>query len=82
MPSATAEGYRPRSTDALSPFIELMEAHILELAGVKFDREAEPGKLRVGLFFGFAATADIGDGKLTPKSLPHFGHPGSGIHRR
>lgn len=46
-PSATAEGYRPRSTDALRPFLELIETHILELAGVKFDREAEPGKLRL-----------------------------------
>ncbi|AOF83926.1 phage integrase family protein [Hydrogenophaga sp. RAC07] len=45
-PSATAEGYRPRSTDALRPYLELIEVHILEHAGVKFEREAEPGKLR------------------------------------
>lgn len=44
-PSATAEGYRPRSVDALRPFLELIEAHILALAGVTFDRKAEPGKL-------------------------------------
>ena len=46
-PSATAEGYRPRSIDALRPFLEQIEAHILSLAGVQFDAKAEPGKLRV-----------------------------------
>lgn len=45
-PSATAEGYRPRSIDALRPFLEQIEAHILALAGVQFDTQAEPGKLR------------------------------------
>jgi integrase len=45
-PSATAEGYRPRSVDALRPFLEQIEAHILALAGVQFDPKAEPGKLR------------------------------------
>jgi integrase len=44
-PSATAEGYRPRSTDALRPFLERIEAYILEQAGVTFDRKAEAGKL-------------------------------------
>lgn len=46
-PSATAEGYRPRSIDALRPFLECIEAHILALAGVQFDVDADPGKLRV-----------------------------------
>lgn len=46
-PSATAEGYRPRSIDALRPFLEQIEAHILSLAGVQFDSRTEPGKLRV-----------------------------------
>lgn len=46
-PSATAEGYRPRSIDALRPFLEQIEAHILSLAGVKFDAQAAPGALRV-----------------------------------
>ncbi|PIG09466.1 integrase family protein [Comamonas sp. 26] len=46
-PSATAEGYRPRSIDALRPFLECIEAHILEQAEVKFDSTQEPGKLRV-----------------------------------
>lgn len=45
-PSATAEGYRPRSVDALRPFLEQIEAHILVLAGVQFDPKAQPGKLR------------------------------------
>ncbi len=45
-PSATAEGYRPRSVDALRPYLEKIEAHILEQAGVTFDAKAEPGKLR------------------------------------
>jgi integrase len=39
-PSATAEGYRPRSVDALRPFAERIEAHILELAGEEFDAMA------------------------------------------
>jgi integrase len=46
-PSATAEGYRPRSVDALRPYLEKIEGHILEQAGVSFDAKAEPGKLRV-----------------------------------
>jgi integrase len=46
-PSATAEGYRPRSVDALRPYLAQIEAHILEQAGVQFVAEVEPGKLRV-----------------------------------
>jgi integrase len=46
-PSATAEGYRPRSVDALRPFAEQIEAHVLALAGVTFDSASEPGRLRV-----------------------------------
>ena len=46
-PSATAEGYRPRSVDALRPYLEKIEAHILEQAGVQLVAEVEPGKLRV-----------------------------------
>ena len=46
-PSATAEGYRPRSLDALRPYLERIEAHILEQAGIQFDAAVEPGKLRV-----------------------------------
>ncbi|KQB56021.1 MULTISPECIES: integrase family protein [Acidovorax] len=45
-PSATAEGYRPRSIDALRPFLEQIEAHILSLTGVQFDSQAAPGALR------------------------------------
>jgi len=46
-PSATAEGYRPRSLDGLRPYLEQIEAHILEQAGVTFDAKAAPGALRV-----------------------------------
>ncbi len=46
-PSATAEGYRPRSVDALRPFLAKIEAHILEQARVQFVADVEPGKLRV-----------------------------------
>ena len=44
-PSATAEGYRPRSVDALRPYLAQIEAHILEQAGVEFVATVEPGKL-------------------------------------
>ncbi|MEB0112791.1 integrase family protein [Variovorax sp. RTB1] len=44
-PSATAEGYRPRTIDDLRPFLEQIEAYVLEQAGVKFD-SAAPRKLR------------------------------------
>jgi integrase len=46
-PSATAEGYRPRSVDALRPFMEQIEAHILGMAGVVYVPDVAPGKLRV-----------------------------------
>ena len=46
-PSATAEGYRPRSVDALRPYLAQIEAHILERAGIAFDAKAAPGALRV-----------------------------------
>jgi integrase len=46
-PSATAEGYRPRRMDALRPYLETIEAHILHIAGVTFDAKVETGKLRV-----------------------------------
>ena len=45
-PSATAEGYRPRSVDALRPFLEQIERHILEQAGIVFDAKAATGALR------------------------------------
>ena len=46
-PSATAEGYRPRSVDALRPYLAQIEAYILEQAGVSFLADVEPGRLRV-----------------------------------
>jgi hypothetical protein len=45
-PSATAEGYRPRSVDALRPYLALIEAHILAQAGVSFDATVQSSKLR------------------------------------
>lgn len=44
-PDSIAEGYRPRSIDALRPYLALIEAHILEQAGIVFDAKAEPGAL-------------------------------------
>lgn len=47
-PSATAEGYRPRSVDALRPFLQRIEDHILSLAGVVFvPTAAAPVALRI-----------------------------------
>lgn len=46
-PSAVAEGYRPRSLDALRPYLERVEAHILEQAGIELDAKAESRALRV-----------------------------------
>ena len=45
-PSATAEGYRPRSVDGLRPYIAKIEAYILERAGVTYVADVMPGKLR------------------------------------
>ena len=46
-PSATAEGYRPRSVNALRPYLAQIEAYILKQAGVTFDAAVEPGKLQL-----------------------------------
>ena len=47
-PSATAEGYRLRSVDALRPFLQRIEDYILNLAGVEFaPATAAPVGLRV-----------------------------------
>jgi integrase len=45
-PSATAEGYAVLSFDDLRPYAAQVEASILNLAGVQFDADLEPGKLR------------------------------------
>jgi integrase len=45
-PDSIAEGYRPRSIDALRPYLAQIEAHILEQAGIVFDAKAAPGALR------------------------------------
>ncbi|MDO9278280.1 MAG: integrase family protein [Polaromonas sp.] len=46
-PDSIAEGYRPRSIDALRPYLAQIEKHILEQAGIVFDTKAAPGALRV-----------------------------------
>ena len=47
-PSAIAEGYRPRSIDALRPYLALIERFILDKVGMVFDAtRATPGGLRV-----------------------------------
>ena len=47
-PSAIAEGYRPRSIDALRPYLATIEAFILDKAGIVFEaKTAKPGALRV-----------------------------------
>ena len=47
-PSAIAEGYRPRSIDALRPYLAQIERFILYKAGIEFDpAKAAPGGLRV-----------------------------------
>lgn len=46
-PDSIAEGYRPRSIDALRPYLAQIEAHILQQAGIVFDATAAPGALRV-----------------------------------
>lgn len=47
-PSAVHEGYKPRSIDALRPYLERVERFIVEAAGVSFDfdkaAQAEPGR--------------------------------------
>ena len=44
-PDSIAESYRPRSVDALRPYLAQIEAHILQQAGIVFDANAEPCKL-------------------------------------
>ena len=47
-PSAIAEGYRPRSIDALRPYLAQIEAFILDKAGISFDPEkAVPNGLQL-----------------------------------
>lgn len=46
-PSATAEGYAVLPLDDLRPYAALIEARILEQAGINFEVKAEPGKLQL-----------------------------------
>ena len=44
-PSATAEGYKPRTMDQLRPYLNRIEEHILGVAGVQWAALEQPGKL-------------------------------------
>lgn len=44
-PSATAEGYKPRTMDQLRPYLNRIEEHILSVAGVQWAALEQPGKL-------------------------------------
>jgi integrase len=44
-PSGVAEGYRPRSVDALRPYLQRIETHILELAGVVTEAPIQEAKV-------------------------------------
>jgi hypothetical protein len=46
-PNSIAEDYRPRSIDALRPYLAQIEAHILAQAGIVIDAKSEPGSLHV-----------------------------------
>jgi integrase len=46
-PSAVAEGYRPRSIDALRPYLVQIEQFILVKAGIEFDQTKAARSLRV-----------------------------------
>ena len=46
-PDSIAESYRPRSVDALRPYLAQIEAHILEQAGIVFNAKDAPVALRV-----------------------------------
>jgi hypothetical protein len=45
-PSAPPDGCRPRSLDTLSPYLEQIEAHLLEQADIGFDAKTKTGTLR------------------------------------
>jgi integrase len=45
--SAVAEGYRPRSIDALPPYLAQIEQFVLDKAGIKFDSAKAARGLRV-----------------------------------
>ena len=47
-PSAVAEGYKPRSLDALRPYLAQVEAFILDKAGLALEHsKASPSGLRI-----------------------------------
>jgi hypothetical protein len=42
-PSAVHEGYKPRSVDALRPYLERVESFVLQAAGVDFTQPERRG---------------------------------------
>jgi hypothetical protein len=42
-PSAVQEGYKPRSVDALRPYLERVESFVLQAAGVDFTQPERRG---------------------------------------
>jgi len=51
-PSGVAEGYRPRSVDALRPYLQRIETHILDLVGVATDAPILEGKVALRVVGG------------------------------
>jgi integrase len=62
-PSATAEGYRPRSVDALRPYLAQIETHILKQAGIVFQTNTDSLSPRV-----VAAMTQFGNGFTLERS--------------
>lgn len=48
-PSGTAEGYRPRSVDALRPYLEQIERYVLRLAGVQSGIQAADDRSKAAM---------------------------------
>lgn len=46
-PGSMSERYKPRTMDQLRPYLERLEAFVLDKGGVAFVPSAQPGKLRV-----------------------------------
>ena len=50
--AGVAEGYRPRSVDALRPYLQRIETHILELAGVATEAPMQEAKVALRVVGG------------------------------
>jgi integrase len=63
-PSAVHEGYKPRSVDALRPFLERVEAFILETVGEQFDPAVAPQSL---ILVGGIEAKKAADNRFRPR---------------